>query len=90
MILLCNQFAMFVESESYRNMNSETRADYFDRAVLDILEPTSNAYLAWSAIRNATPSARAALFDEAAHSSGYKEWQCPALEQHAHEVGSEH
>lgn len=67
-----------------------TDADVLEEMLVEVLAPTSNAYIAWTAIRYATPSARAALFDEAAHSSGYKDWGCSAINEHGHEVGSSH
>lgn len=86
--MLCNQFGALVEVDDYTSMNSEERASYFDQMLKDKLSSVGNAYMAWAAIRNATPDARSALFDEAARSVGYEEWECLVIKQHAHEVGS--
>lgn len=86
--ILCNQFGALVASDDYPNMNSEERANHFDQMLTDKLSSAGNAYMAWTAIRNATPDARSALFDEAAHSVGYEGWECLVIKQHAHEVGS--
>lgn len=88
--LLCDQFTALLKADGYTNMTSEKRADVLEEMLVEVLAPTSNAYIAWTAIRYATPSARAALFDEAAHSSGYKDWGCSAINEHGHEVGSSH
>lgn len=88
--ILCAEFTELVDSENYANLNEEQRAVRLDKMLANKLSVESNAYIAWTAIRNATPAARQALYSEAARSLGYDNWSCPAISSHADQVGSPH
>lgn len=87
---LCKQFTLLVNSAEYPNLSSEERAEKLDAILVANLKTSSNAYMAWSAIAYATPVERAVLYHEAALSTGINAWNCPAIIEHGHEVGSAH
>ena len=88
--ILCEHFTALVSSKNYPGMSVEERAEELDKALVANLNTAGNAYSAWSAIRNATPSDRNALYSDAALSTGYENWDCPAINQRGQEVGSAH
>lgn len=88
--VFCDQFAALVGSENYSALSQEERADQLDRMLVSNINPDGNAYIAWSAIRHATPSDRQLLYVEAARSTGYENWSCAAINSHGHQVGSAH
>lgn len=88
--VLCAEFTTLVQSTDFSQLDSEERAAQLDLKLANNLNTTDNAYMAWTAIRNGPPSERYTLFKEAAASTGYTEWSCPAIAQHGHEVGSAH
>lgn len=88
--LFCEQFTMVTESAGFSSSTSEERASTLDAMLTEKLEPSSNAYIAWTAIRNGPPSERYSLYKDAAASTGYGDWACPAVKLHGSEIGSPH
>jgi hypothetical protein len=88
--LLCEQFTILTESAGFSSLTSEERASKLDAMLTEKLEPSSNAYIAWTAIRNGPPSERYFLYKDAAASTGYEDWTCPAAKLHGSEIGSIH
>lgn len=88
--ILCDNFTALVGSENYSSLSEEDRAAQLDLTLTNKLNRNGNAYAAWTAIRNATPTDRYSLYAEAARSTGYQNWNCPAISSHGHEVGSPH
>ena len=88
--LFCEQLTMVTESADFSSLTSEERASQLDAVLTEKLEPSSNAYMAWAAIRNGTPSERYFLYKDAAASTGYENWACPAVKLHGSEIGSIH
>lgn len=88
--LFCEQFKIITESADFSSSTSEERAAKLDAVLTEKIEPSGNAYIVWSAIRNAPPSERYSLYKDAAASTGYAEWTCPAAELHGSEIGSSH
>lgn len=86
--MLCEQFDQLTKDSEFSSMNSEARAARLTTGLKAKLSSESNAYIAWLAIRNGPPRERYNLFLEAASSAGEKDWNCPAIEKHGHEVGS--
>src|SRR5690606_36638061 len=66
--LFCEQFTMVTESAGFSSLTSEDRAAKLDVMLTEKLEPSSNAYIAWAAIRNGPPSERYFLYKDAAAS----------------------
>jgi|GEM_PF-2782236 hypothetical protein len=88
--VFCQQFTQVTQSADFAQLSSEERALRLESRLAGELEPNANAYIAWSAIRNGPPSERYALYKDAAASAGQKNWDCPAVQQYGHEVGSPH
>ena len=88
--LFCEQFTMVTESADFSTLTSEERASTLDTILTEKLESSSNAYIAWTAIRNGPPSERYFLYKDAAASTGYEDWECPAAKLHGSEIGSIH
>ncbi len=86
--VLCSEFSSLIQEADYPFLSSEKRGEKLDGILAQQFEPNNNAYLAWSAIRNAEPTERYTLYREAAASTGYNDWECPAISLHGHEVGS--
>lgn len=86
--VLCSEFSKLTQTANYLSLSSEERGKELDGMLTQILRSDNNAYLAWSAIRNATPAERYSLYKEAAASTGYNDWECMAIAQHGQEVGS--
>jgi hypothetical protein len=86
--VLCSEFSTLTQTANYLTLSSEERGTELDGVLTQKLRPDNNAYLAWSAIRNATPTERYSLYKEAATSTGYNDWECAAIAQHGQEVGS--
>jgi hypothetical protein len=86
--VLCSEFSSLTKEADYPSLSSEKRGEKLDGILAQQFEPNNNAYLAWSAIRNASPTERYTLYREAAASTGYRDWECPAIARHGHEVGS--
>jgi hypothetical protein len=88
--VFCEQFTLLTESAEFSQLSSEDRASRLDTKLSGALAPSANAYIAWTAIRNGPPSERYFLYKDAASSAGHNHWECPAVKQHGHEVGSPH
>lgn len=88
--VLCDEFTTLAQSSDFAQLLPEVRAEQLELMLVNKLYLTDHAYMAWTAIRNATPSERYSLYREAAASSGYQEWSCPAMAEHGHKVGSSH
>lgn len=88
--VFCEQFTLLTESADFSSLTGEDRAIKLDSMLSGKLEPSTNAYIAWTAIRNSPPSERYFLYKDAAASIGAGNWKCPAVEQYGHEVGSPH
>lgn len=86
----CEQFTIVTESADFSSLTSEERASILDTMLTEKLEPSSNAYIAWTAIRNGPPSERYFLYKDAAASTGYGDWVCPAAKLHGSAIGSFH
>lgn len=86
--IFCDQFSKLTQAADYSELSSEDRAERLENMLAAHMQKTSDAYIAWTAIRNGPPAERYFLFDEAANSIGYQTWDCPAIKQHGHEVGS--
>jgi hypothetical protein len=86
--VLCNEFSSLTQETDYPSLSSEKRGEKLDGMLAQQFEANNNAYLAWSAIRNASPMERYTLYREAAASTGYNDWDCPAIALHGHEVGA--
>ena len=86
--VLCSEFSTLTQTANYPTLSSEERGNELDGVLARKLRPDNDAYLAWSAIRNATPAERYSLYREAAASTGYNDWECAAIAQHGQEVGS--
>ena len=86
----CEQFTIVTESADFSSLTSEDRASKLDALLIEKLESSSNAYIAWTVIRNGSPSERYFLYKDAAASTGYEDWECPAAKLHGSEIGSLH
>ena len=84
----CGQFTELTQSENYAELTAQERAAQLDALLLQKLPTSSNAYQAWTAIQNATPTQRPALYKDAAESAGMKNWKCPAVEKYGSQIGS--
>lgn len=85
---LCGHYAALVDLPEYTALSSEDRAVLLEAVLAKGLSRSSNAYIAWTAIRSGPASERHFLFKEAADSVGYKQWNCSAIKKHGHEIGS--
>ncbi len=88
--ILCEHFAKLTQAKDYQTLSSEERGAKLESMLAKSLEPATEAYMTWTAVRNAPPTERYHLYKEAATSTGYTNWTCPAIEHQAHEVGSMH
>lgn len=88
--VFCTQFGSLTRMLNYDVYSSEDRASKLEEALAKLLRPSSSAYIAWTAIRNGPPAERYALYRAAAESTGYKNWVCPEIAKHGHEVGSQY
>lgn len=86
--LFCEQFTNLVNSEDYSQLTPKERSAKLDAIVINGLPTPSNAQQAWAAIKYAEASQRSALYQDAAKSAGIDHWECPALNDHASEVGA--
>ncbi len=86
--VLCSEFSSLTQEADYPTLSSEKRGEKLDGMLVQKFELNDNVYLAWSAIRNASPMERNTLYRETAASMGYNDWECPAITLHGHEVGS--
>lgn len=86
--LLCEGFTKLKAESNYNDMNTHDRANALESILVEVLEPDRDAYIAWTAIRNADPVERYHLYQEAARSTGHSGWECEAMRESAHEVGS--
>lgn len=86
--IFCDQFTQLVEEGDYSELTAQERALKLDTFLTRELLPSSNAYQAWAAIRNAAPDQRSMLYRDAAKSAGYEDWECPAVEAYGSQVGS--
>jgi hypothetical protein len=86
--IFCEQFTQLAESADFIHLTSEERATRLESQLASQLGPTTNAYIAWTAIRNGPASERYFLYKDAALSTGQKNWDCPAVKLHGHNVGS--
>jgi hypothetical protein len=86
--VLCSEFSSLTQETDYATLSSEKRSEKLDAMLAQRFEPDNDAYQAWSAIRNASAMERYTLYREAAASTGYNDWECPAIALHGHEVGS--
>lgn len=86
--IFCEQFTLLAKNTELSDLSTVERARELDRILLEKITPSSNVYLAWSAIINAEPSQRAMLYKGAASNVGIEDWNCPAVEQYASKVGT--
>lgn len=86
--IFCEQFTQLAESADFSQLTSEERATRLESQLASHLAPTTNAYIAWTAIRNGPASERYFLYKDAALSTGQKNWDCPAVKLHGLNVGS--
>ncbi|WP_299592923.1 hypothetical protein [uncultured Microbulbifer sp.] len=86
--IFCDKFTDLVQDEGYSDLTPEERSQLLDQSFSKVVNTSSDAYLAWSAIKNATPSQRAELYSDAAKSVGNTEWECPAIKEFADQVGA--
>lgn len=86
--LFCEQFTIMTNTSDFSLLTSEQRAAKLDVMLIEKIEQSGNAYIAWTAIRNGPPPERYSLYKDAAASAGYTDWKCPAAESHGSDVGS--
>lgn len=84
----CEQFTNLVNSDDYSLLTPQERSTKLDALLTNDLSTSSNAHQAWSAIKYAEASQRSALYKDAAKSAGDTDWDCPAVNKHASEVGA--
>lgn len=86
--VFCTTFESLVANPDFEEMDSEVRAVKLDSELEKVIGQNTAAYVAWSAIRNASPEDRWFLYGEAAKSIDYSDWKCSAVEKYASKVGS--
>ncbi|WP_288129717.1 hypothetical protein [Microbulbifer sp.] len=84
----CTAFTELSNSSDFPNLTPLERSKRLDSSLSEKISTSGDAYIAWSAIRNATPSQRANLYKDAAASAGNKEWECPAIDKFGNQIGS--
>lgn len=85
---LCMEFSELSKSSEFPDLSPAERSKHLDSSLTEKISTSSDAYIAWSAIRNATPSQRASLYKDAAASTGNEKWECPAIDKFGDQVGS--
>lgn len=86
--VFCEQFTKLTLKKEFEDLTPEERSTLLDQEFSTKVSRDSNAYIAWSAIRSATPSDRAQLYHDAAKSAGSNDWECAAVNNFAAQVGS--
>ncbi|WP_226704503.1 hypothetical protein [Microbulbifer elongatus] len=85
---LCTKLIELSKNSEFPDLSPEERAKRLDSSLSEEISTSSDAYIAWSAIRNAAPSQRASLYKDAAASTGNEEWECPVIDKLGDQVGS--
>ena len=83
----CDIFTALSTEPRFEKMSTAEKYTSLDKALIDGLSSSGDAYIAWTAVSLAEPSQRYQLFKDAAVSSLKIQWECQSLKDHAHTVG---